>query len=719
MVPENERWTNIKSRAISQIGKFLEDQMTYGVHDPVEKEKAKNKAQIVTQETIKNIEGWLSEDIPSVCKESVFSAIDQNRWPDVVEAFWQNITFGTGGIRGRIVVSTDVSVADKELHELNDHTLSATVLRGTNTINEVIIMKYTAGVARYMKRRGMKKVVVGCDSRMMGMTYARLVARVFLANDFVVYLFDSPSPVPELSFAVTNLEADMGIELTASHNDRRYNGYKIAVSSGASPSIKERNEIADDIFGSSEKQILPITMSDVKLVDLEKAPKDNLVYLGGEEPSQESTGRKHINMHERHVNHIKTLISRPDIVKNYASEVHIGYCAFHGAGYKTVPRLLKELGFTNLKIVTKMNKPDPFFPSFGPVQMLDPGDVKAVKVAIKEFIAEHGEDSFNKLDMMIGTDPDSDRMGLVVRVPKSEQGTHGKWKLLNADDVWTLLLWYRLHSMNHSTNGRIPDSDKMFIIKNHVTTDALAAVAAKFGVRCDTTWVGFGELASRTRVCWQSHEINVGMFEESNGYTIAGAPPADGKRLGLGGHTLEKDGNLAAVFVAEVAAYAEANDTSIMELLNKLYADPDVGYYATIKLQIPEDGVFEGTAGELKKQHIIKKVEQMMDEANKKWNSNSPMTIAGLPISSAEEYCTGKYDKKYWKNFPDEGIRFFFDSSKTNHVIVRASGTEPKLRVMVQYRITGINENNVLQKKIEGEALVEKIAKDIIEKALQ
>ena len=695
-----------RSKVRNEINNFLQ-------HLIESKKISKDDAKLIYRRCYKNLVDWLTnKNISEITKEGIKRAIKNKRWTDLVEAFWQNITFGTGGIRNKAVLS------EKELKELGEYGLNAKILKGSNLINDVVFAKSTIGVMTYMDRHEMRKVVIGYDSRLQGETFAELIAKVFLSRGFQVYLFDEACPVPELSFAVTNIGADIGIEISASHNDKRYNGYKITNKTGAGLNLDERQEIIDEIYGNEQKGIKGAQIENLNLVELDEAKENLLTYLGGESPIVEIGNKPFINMHKRHLDHVKKFISNKLVVEKFASEVKIGYCAYYGAGYKAVPRLLKELGFTNVKIISEFNKLDGYFPAFKLTQLPDPGDPRSAEIAVNKFRGEYGEKAFEDLDILIGTDPDADRMGAVVKIPENQRKILGDWKLLSADDAWTLLLWYQLQTEADKHGGILPEADKKFIVKNHVTTDALAAVARKYGISCSDTWVGFAILAEKIIQKWQEGKINVGTFESSNGYSIGGAKPGPGEFLGKRGHTLEKDGTLAAILIAEIATYAKSIGSSIIELLDTLYLDPEIGYYATAQWQLPEEGVFEGVEGEFHKRRIIRNVEIIMDEAHRRACSNNPLQIAGLPIVLVEKFATGKYDNLYWLGFPDEGIRFHFDQTGRNHITIRPSGTEAKLRFYVQYKVRNMNKHNLARKKLEGEKLTWKIIRDAMKNVI-
>jgi phosphoglucomutase len=682
------------------LNKYFSEMISKGILTREEAEK-------INIRTYNNIVEWL-ENIyfPDEIKEGIMKAVNEDRWNDLVYAFWQEVTFGTGGIRGR------VALAEYELFELASKGIHAPILKGPNTINDLVFTKITTGVANYMKKRGLQKVVIGYDNRIRGKDYAELIAKIFLSKGFTVYLFNEASPFPELSFAVTYLGADIGIEISASHNDKRYNGYKIVTRTGASLNLRERNEIISEIYGNENLWYQEALFKDADITNFIGSNKNKLIFLGGDHPEQKRNNHPFINMHREYLNHIKKFISNYEVVKEYADKVKVGYCAYYGSGYKLVPWLLRELGFTNLKIISEMNILNGLFPAFKLTQPPDPGLISSAKIAVEKFKEEYGEEAFRELDILIGTDPDADRMGVIVNIPEEHRQTCGDWKLLPADDVWTLLLWYRLTMEAKRNNMVIPDANKKFIVKNHVTTEALRRVAKKFGIDCIDTWVGFSFLAEKIIEEWGKGRINVGAFESSNGFTIGGAKPAYGQPLGENGHTLEKDGTLASIIVAEITAFAKSQDLTILDLLNNIYLDPEIGCFVTFQTALPEEGVFEGFEGELLKRRIISKVEKIADALNN--DKLKDFQLADFTVNFTEKFATGKYDSIYWPGFPDEGIRFHFDSSGHNHITIRPSGTEAKIRFYVQLEITGITKHNVWEKKVQGERLADKIAREMI-----
>ncbi|HOL68070.1 MAG TPA: hypothetical protein PKX93_11500, partial [bacterium] len=447
---------------------------------------------------------------------------------------------------------------------------------------EIVLLLKSAGVARYAASRHLSRIVIGYDSRVQGRFLAQLVSALFLSEGLHVYLFDRVCSFPELTFAIPFLKADMGILISASHNDKRYNGYKLVSATGAQFSVAERNHIYDNF-------IKKISLADLKELDLSPEEKNRLVLLGSpRRPGRKGlAGSSFINVQPHHLAHIKNFILDLKMLRQWAKKISIGYSAFHGAGRYSVPQLLKQLGFSKLKVIHRLNRVDGLFPCFLLEQQPDPGDPVAAAIAVREFVREYGRSAFNRLDLLIGTDPDADRAGVVVRVPGSQQqayreivarpahvvlpkklsrlGSRGDWLLLEADLTWTLLLWYRLEKKRLAGG----DFSEDFVVLNHCTSDALAALALKYGVGVVKTWVGFAMISEAIDRVWKGEElspekcphlvyqtiamegrkINVGAFEQSNGFSIFGGPPLPGERLGQNGHVRDKDGTLAAVLL--------------------------------------------------------------------------------------------------------------------------------------------------------------------------
>ncbi|MCM8768766.1 MAG: hypothetical protein NC911_03675, partial [Candidatus Omnitrophica bacterium] len=462
-----------------------------------------------------------------------------------------------------------------------------------------------------------------------------------------------------------------------------------------------------------------------------------LTLLGENQPSRRYKITKVVNIQSSHLRHIKKFILDQARLKKWAGKVNIGYSAFHGAGRFSVPKILKDIGFRRLKVIHSLNKTDGLFPCFLLEQQPDPGDPVAAGIAREEFGREYGRRLLKHLDFLIGTDPDADRTGMIIKVPGKQQQVYkeilarpphltlpkalarteanGDWLLLDADLAWTLLLWYRLEKKRLAGG----DFSEDFIVLNHCTSDALAAVALKYGVGVVKTWVGFAMISEAIDRVWkgetlspeqqphliyqaiamESRRVNVGAFEQSNGFSIFGGPPLPGERLGENGHVRDKDGTLAAVLLAEIAAYAKSEGLELLELVDqKIYLDPQIGLFATYYEPEPYWGQYEGLTGLSRKIEILKEVEKLSTQVKE----GRQINIGQYRVSRVETYRTGKYDRVHqWEGFPDEGIRFFFGEGGMNYLTVRPSGTSQCLRIHIQLKGEEPTEENLLEKKKE------------------
>lgn len=767
-----------------------------GVNNYLEKNKNHIREEIyesARRNVPEKLAQWLEDtridELSPNSKKGIIEAIKNERWKNIVDAFLDEIAFGTGGIRGIAAFATRED--ESELEKLYREGIFAPILKGPNTINDLVLMIKSAGVAKYAKDNGLKSIVIGYDSRIQGHKFAELVTRIFLAQGMKVYLFDEACPYPELTFAIPHLKADLGILISASHNDRRYNGYKLSARTGAQFEKEER----DKIFF---QYIMHVMFSDVEILPEISSNQENLIFLGGSSPltGREYFGREGtlVDMHKAHFEHIQEFILDKTTLAKWAPQTHLGYSAFHGAGRVVVPALLTHFHFVNLKVISKLNELDGRFPCFALEQQPDPGDNIAAEVAVDEFMKEYGEKAFQKLDLLIGTDPDADRAGFVVKVPENQKGCYRSinqkpeslvkalslaipkykarkdfsWHLLDADNAWTILLWYRLMKEAERNGGVVPDAERKFISLSHTTSDSMVGLVRKYGLGVVKTWVGFVYLANSIYMAWngeklgrklenwnaskwamgtgdpekdmgkrifedQAHQVlfdtidmdtgrrdfNFAALEQSNGFSILGPKPAEGEIWGKGGHVRDKDGTFAAMLIAEVQAYSKSQRKTLIELLDEhVYLDPHIGLFIGYYEPEPYWGQFEGPTGMSRKINLLKSIEELRIAFEKK----NEVSFAGLKTTHVEAYRTGKYDAlnrwkqydlPYFNGFPDEGIRFFFDEEELSHLTVRPSGTSQCLRFHVQLKANDVNETNLCDKKQEYYQLAKDIVADV------
>ena len=397
---------------------------------------------------------------------------------------------------------------------------------------------------------------------------------------------------------------------------------------------------------------------------------------------------------------------------------HKARCASRSARFTE-----RAVGFRDVKPVRHngLSDLDGLFPAFesapGRERQPDPGDPRAAKIAVEGFKADYGDDA--TFDVLVGTDPDADRCGIVVPVPAEERDIYqgDEAALLSADEAWTLLLWFRFN-LAIEQHGAIPDQNKKFAVLSHTTSDAITRLCLKHGIGVVRTWVGFASLAAATSMVWEGkvneilslrsgranqnaatcHEfvcdalnmegreggINIAAMEQSNGFSILGGPPPNDASLGVDGHVRDKDGTLAAVLLAELAAWCKSEGATMRELLNeRVWRDPDIGLFATFYEPDPLDGEYPGIEGDRLKKRILKRALDCIEDARRQ-----TLSIGPLGVVHAEIFRTGKYDRLYPPTddfvFPDEGIRFYFDGLGYNHATIRPSGTGNSLRFHVQ-----------------------------------
>lgn len=748
--------------------------------------------------TIPNLRKWvLASDLDRISpnlRDGLRAAIRDLRWEALINAFSREVAFGTGGIREKMGSRRD------EVLRLKNEGIHASIIKGPNTINDVVLLLTSAGVARFGcgRKPPLRKIVIGFDSRVRGGDFARLIASLFLAYGFTVYLFDEACMYPSVTYAVPMLKADIGVFISASHNDFRYNGYKLSCWNGSQFDPAER----DDLY---RNYIQTTTFSDIRTIPFSEASRDGLWFIGGvkrsdgkafqsgphqglivgdplpDVPAEHYAGREDriIDLHTMHINHVKQFLLRSELIHSAERPLSIGFSAFNGSGRKAVPRLLGEIGFRDVRRIMKLDPLDGMFPAFcsdpGKEQQPDPGDWRAADIAVDAFKEEYPA-FWDAVDLLVGTDPDADRCGVIVRVPKKQRpaflhrGTSEprEYSLLSADEAWTLILWYRLQ-YEIETFGKVREAERKFIVLSHTTTDLLTCLARKHGLGVLKTWVGFAQLAAGTRAMWdlstgketpgitdglrlpaydegrlQADEPrcnrtvhswiamddsrrsnNIAALEQSNGFTLLGDVPPDERSLGRGGHVRDKDGTFAAVLVAELAQYAKDKGTNLIDLMDeKIYSDPEIGLYVTHYEPDPLDGEYEGLAGYTKKREILNKAEAIFDAVKHSSLKNqngregkagqpSQLALGGLSVVGATVYPTGKYDANNYPGFPDEGYRFYFDADRKSHLTIRPSGTSNALRFHVQLFGGHPERTEIIDKKASLRATAIKAVDDI------
>ncbi len=538
----------------------------------------------------KEYQKWLEDDyFDEATKEELREISDDEK--EIEERFYTELDFGTGGMRGIIGA-------------------------GTNRVNKYTIRKATQGLANYIIQEGDKEagVVISHDSRYKSREFATEAGLVLAANGIKAYLFDDLRPTPELSFAVRHLEATAGIMLTASHNPPEYNGYKVYWDDGAQVVAPHDEGIINQVKSITD-------FSKIKTISKSEARNKNLFKIVD------------ATVDDKYIKSLKDLSLNPEIIAEIADDFSIVFTPLHGASNMPAQRILDELGFKNVHIVSEQEKPDPEFSTVGYPNPEDP--------AVFELGIELADNK--NADLVMVTDPDGDRVGVAVR------NRRGEWKFLNGNQVGVLLTEYILNTMEEiPSNGTI--------IKTIVTTEMINPIAEKYGLEVLNTLTGFkyiGEKIREFEAGKYDKEFIFG-FEESYGYLF-------------GTHARDKDAVVAVMLIAEMAAYYKSQGSCIYEQLQRMY--DEYGYYVTDLEALK----FPGKAGKEKIESILADLRE-----------DSPEELIGEKVVVKKDYLTGEsYNLESGESqeidLPKSNVLQFLLEDKSL-VTVRPSGTEPKIK---------------------------------------
>ena len=516
----------------------------------------------------------------------------------VTDAFYRDLEFGTAGLRG---------------------VLGA----GTNRMNIYVIRRATQAVAQYLNETELPKTVaIGHDSRIKSDVFAREAAAVFAANGITAYLYPRLEPVPALSFAVRHLHCGLGVCVTASHNPAEYNGYKVYWEDGAQLPPHHADAIAQRL-----EQIDVFT--GVKSMDYDEAVKAGLIEILGDETDR------------RFMANVTSMINDKETVAKVADTFKLVYTPFHGCGYKLVPEALRALGIKHLICEPKQMVIDGNFPT---VVSPNPENPEGFYLAID--LARE-----NDVDFILGTDPDSDRVGIMIR------DHSGEYRPVTGNQTGVLLLDYLIGAMKRS--GKLPE--KPVALKTIVTTEMARKVAEANGVACYDTFTGFKFMAEKKNALEESGQGKVIFsYEESYGYM-------------LGDYVRDKDAVTASMMLTEMAAWYAAQGMTLFDALEKLYEK--YGYYAekTHNLVMPGlDGLKD------------------MAELMKRLRENPPAEISGVKVVTRKDYSNGSVvdcatgGTSTMELSGSNVLRF--ELADGTSVLVRPSGTEPKIKVYILTR---------------------------------
>ena len=542
---------------------------------------------------MKEYEKWLASPALSDAERAELESI-RNDPKEIESRFYGPLEFGTAGLRGIMAVG---------LHNMNIH-----VIRwATQGFAQVICAEGEEG-----KRRG---VAICMDCRNHSMEFARAAAEVCAANGIHVRIFESLRPTPELSFAVREYRCQAGINVTASHNPKEYNGYKVYWEDGAQLPPHHADAIA-----AALEQI--DVFNGIRRMDFDEAVKAGLIETMGEE-----TDRKFMA-------NVTAMINDKETVAKVADTFKLVYTPFHGCGYKLVPEALRTLGIKHLICEPKQMVIDGDFPT---VVSPNPENPEGFYLAID--LARE-----NDVDFILGTDPDSDRVGIMIR------NHSGEYRPVTGNQTGVLLLDYLIGAMRRS--GKMPE--KPVALKTIVTTEMARKVAESNGVTCYDTFTGFKFMAEKKNALEAAGEGKVIFsYEESYGYM-------------LGDYVRDKDAVTASMLLTEMAAWYAAQGMTLFDALEKLYEK--YGHYAekTYNLVMP------GLDG-------LKDMAQLM----KNLRENPPAEISGVKVVTRKDYTDGSVvdcatgAKSAMELSGSNVLRFELADGTT--ILVRPSGTEPKI----------------------------------------
>lgn len=464
----------------------------------------------------KNYELWLNDPAISIEDKEALKKINSEE--DILDRFYMDLEFGTAGLRGKIGL-------------------------GTNRMNKYIVARASQGLAEVIKKQGKEAlkrgVAIAYDCRHFSEDFSKVASQVLTANGIKVYLFEELRPTPELSYAIRKLKTISGIVVTASHNPKDYNGYKVYWQEGT----QILSDIADQILFEINKIK---NFSEIKYMDLNEAYKEGLFeYIGKE-------------IDDDYINEVKKLSFRDEeIDKN----IKIVYSPLNGTGNIPVRRVLKERGFNNIYVVPEQELPDP---NFTTIEYPNPEDIKAF-----EYAEKLGEKIGAKV--LIATDPDCDRLAVMVK----EQGKKG-YTSINGNQTGALMINYILETLKEKE--KLPQNGA--IVKSIVTGELGTAIAKKYGVKMFDVLTGFKNICGKAIEFERekNYEFLFG-YEESIGYTI-------GTLVG------DKDGVSAAMLLAEMAGYYNKKGEDFIQVLNQLYEE--FGYFKEDLISI----VLEGQHGQ-------------------------------------------------------------------------------------------------------------------------
>ena len=575
------------------------------------------------------LEKWLAFNVLDSELREQLLVMEKNH-KEVEDAFYKNLEFGTGGMRG----------------ELGP---------GTNRLNIYVIRKATEGLAKYIEENGevakRRGVVVAYDSRHKSPEFALEVAKVLGNHGIKTYIYEELSPTPELSFAVRYLHAFAGIVITASHNPPEYNGYKVYGEDGG----QIPPEMADKIISYVNNVENELTIEVVE--EKELLEKELLTYIGEK-------------IDQAYIEQLKTIQLNKELVQQVGKDLKIVFTPLHGTANKLVRAGLEAFGFNNVTVVKEQELPDP---NFSTVESPNPEEHAAFSLAIQYGKQKDG-------DILMGTDPDADRLGVAVKDP------NGEYTVLTGNQMGALMLHYLLSQKKEQ--GKLPENG--VVVKTVVTSEIGRAIAKSFGIDTIDTLTGFKFIGEKINLFEQTGQYQFLFgYEESYGYLI-------------GDFVRDKDAVQSAVFAAEVAAYYKSQGKLLYDGLLEIFET--YGYYKESLQSL----TLRGKDGAEQIANILTT-----------FRTNPPKEIAGVKVVAIEDFQASA------KTIIHQNTTETIELPKSNvlkyHLedgswfTIRPSGTEPKAKFYFAVKGNSLSESEQLLTSVEESVmgLVDKIVKTI------
>lgn len=549
-------------------------------------------------------EEWLNSGIISEEVKAELRGINEDK--EIEDRFYKELDFGTGGLRGVIGA-------------------------GTNRMNVYTVGKATQGFADFLNitYKDEKSVAIAYDSRNMSKEFAQAAALTLCANGIKVYLFESLRPTPVLSFTVRELKCQGGIVITASHNPKQYNGYKVYGDDGCQLTDAPAKAVIGYVNKVEDYATIK-TMNEGEAIE-----KGLLVYIGEE-------------IDNVYNENLKTVSIRKELVEKYAKDLKIVYTPIHGSGNVPVRRILKDLGYENVMVVKEQELPDGNFPT---APYPNPEDPKVFKLAM-EMANETGA------DVIFGTDPDADRIGVVVK------DSNGEFQVLSGNQTGMLLANYILSSLKEL--NKLPENGAL--IKTIVTTESVRKMAEEYGIELFDMLTGFKYIGEKIREFEEtnSHEFLFG-FEESYGY-LAGTFVRD------------KDAVVASMLIAEMTLYYKEQGKTLYDGLVELYEK--YGYFK-------EDLVSVELQGKEGQEKIGKCLDALRVENLTEVNGVKVVKAFDYQLSKETNNVTGEVTEV---KLPKSNVlKYILEDD--SWFVVRPSGTEPKMKVYLSIKGSSLEDS--------------------------